>query len=65
MSLTQEKAASAEPDVHYVGKESMAGQEHLKDDLESDSGHKQHGVKKVEAVTTVWSDKMLWIVFAL
>ncbi|KAK3374723.1 major facilitator superfamily transporter [Podospora didyma] len=67
MSLAQEKNASAEPDVHYVGKESMTGgQDHLKDDIESvDSDHKQHGVKKVEAVTTVWSDKMLWIVFAL
>ncbi|KAF4856369.1 MFS siderochrome iron transporter 1 [Colletotrichum siamense] len=29
------------------------------------SEHKQEGVKKVEAITTVWSTKMLWVVFAL
>ncbi|KAK0727592.1 major facilitator superfamily transporter [Lasiosphaeria miniovina] len=43
----------------------MTGQEQLKNDIEADSDYKQHGVKKVEAVTTVWSSKMLWIVFAL
>lgn len=29
------------------------------------SEHKQEGVKKVEAITTVWSTKMLWVVFVL
>ena len=39
----------------------------LNDDLksDSDSSHKQDGVKKVEAVTTVWTKKTLWIMFAL
>jgi hypothetical protein len=37
------------------------------DDLKSDSDfdHKQDGVKKVEAVTSVWTKKTLWIMFAL
>lgn len=39
----------------------------VNDDLksDSDSSFKQDGVKKVEAVTTVWTKKTLWIMFAL
>ncbi|KAL0936305.1 siderophore iron transporter mirb [Colletotrichum truncatum] len=34
-------------------------------DSDDSSEHKQDGVKQVEAITTVWSKKMLWIVFVL
>lgn len=39
----------------------------INDDLksDSDSSFKQDGVKKVEAVTSVWTKKTLWIMFAL
>ncbi|KAK6213812.1 major facilitator superfamily transporter [Colletotrichum tabaci] len=37
----------------------------LKPESDGSSEHKQEGVKKVEAITTVWSPKMLWVVFAL
>lgn len=32
-----------------------------------DSGNegKQAGVKKIEATTSVWSKKMLWVIFAM
>lgn len=30
-----------------------------------DSEHKQDGVKQVEAITTVWSNKSLWTTFVL
>ena len=36
-----------------------------KEGFETGSTHKQEGVKKVEALTTVWSNKSLWIMFAL
>ncbi|KAK1638528.1 major facilitator superfamily transporter [Colletotrichum phormii] len=39
--------------------------EPLKLDYEEGPEHKQDGVKKVEAITSVWSWKMLWVVFAL
>ncbi|UQC86583.1 major facilitator superfamily transporter [Colletotrichum lupini] len=39
--------------------------EPMKLDYEEDPEHKQDGVKKVEAITSVWSWKMLWVVFAL
>lgn len=32
---------------------------------ESDSDSMQEGVKRVEAITTVWSKKSLWSTFAL
>ncbi|TDZ22089.1 MFS siderochrome iron transporter 1 [Colletotrichum orbiculare MAFF 240422] len=34
-------------------------------DSDSASEHKQDGVKNVEAITSVWSKSMLWIVFGL
>jgi hypothetical protein len=39
----------------------------LNDDLKSDSSseRKQDGVKKVEAVTSVWTKKTLWLMFVL
>lgn len=37
----------------------------LKPESDGSSEYKQEGVKKVEAITSVWSMKMLWIVFAL
>ncbi|KAF9876629.1 major facilitator superfamily transporter [Colletotrichum karsti] len=37
----------------------------LKDDSSDSVEHKQDGVKLVEAITTVWSTKMLWVVFVL
>ncbi|GKT89517.1 siderophore iron transporter mirB [Colletotrichum tofieldiae] len=37
----------------------------LKPESDDSSEYKQEGVKKVEAITSVWSMKMLWIVFAL
>ncbi|KAI3534785.1 major facilitator superfamily transporter [Colletotrichum abscissum] len=39
--------------------------EPMKLDYEEGPEHKQDGVKKVEAITSVWSWKMLWVVFAL
>ncbi|OTA52466.1 siderophore iron transporter mirB [Hypoxylon sp. EC38] len=36
-----------------------------KTESDSDSGHVQEGVKLVEAITTVWSQKSLWSTFAL
>ncbi|OTA86125.1 hypothetical protein M434DRAFT_82353 [Hypoxylon sp. CO27-5] len=36
-----------------------------KPESDSDSGHVQEGVKLVEAITTVWSQKSLWSTFAL
>ena len=37
----------------------------LKYDSDGSSGHKQEGVKKVEAVTSVWTKKTLVIMFVL
>ncbi|GKT40295.1 MFS siderochrome iron transporter 1 [Colletotrichum spaethianum] len=37
----------------------------LKNESHGSPEHKQEGVKKVEAITSVWSMKMFWIVFAL
>ncbi|KDN70834.1 putative major facilitator superfamily transporter [Colletotrichum sublineola] len=37
----------------------------LKPESDDSSEYKQEGVKKVEAITSVWSMKMLWIVFVL
>ncbi|KAI1081875.1 siderophore iron transporter mirB [Whalleya microplaca] len=34
-------------------------------DSDSNSSHMQEGVKRVEAITTVWSKKSLWTTFAL
>ncbi|KAI0095891.1 MFS general substrate transporter [Daldinia grandis] len=36
-----------------------------KTESDDDSAHVQEGVKRVEAITTVWSDKSLWTTFAL
>lgn len=36
-----------------------------KEGFETDSTHKQDGVKRVEAITSVWSKQSLWIMFAL
>ncbi|KAK1990954.1 major facilitator superfamily transporter [Colletotrichum falcatum] len=37
----------------------------LKPESDDGSAYKQEGVKKVEAITSVWSVKMLWTVFVL
>lgn len=39
--------------------------EDSKQDLDDDSTHVQEGVKRVEAITAVWSQKSLWSTFAL
>lgn len=36
-----------------------------KTESDDDSTHVQDGVKRVEAITTVWSNKSLWSTFAL
>ncbi|KAI1475353.1 hypothetical protein K445DRAFT_314456 [Daldinia sp. EC12] len=36
-----------------------------KTESDDDSAHMQEGVKRVEAITTVWSNKSLWSTFAL
>ncbi|KAI1390462.1 MFS general substrate transporter [Hypoxylon trugodes] len=36
-----------------------------KTDTDDDSSHVQEGVKRIEAITTVWSKKSLWSTFAL
>lgn len=36
-----------------------------KEGFETNSTHKQEGVKRVEAMTSVWSKKSLWMLFGL
>ncbi|KAL3424961.1 Siderophore iron transporter mirB 2 [Phlyctema vagabunda] len=41
---------------------------HNQNDIEKDSTdgtYKQEGVKRIEAITTVWSKKLLWVMFVL
>ncbi|EFQ36422.1 major facilitator superfamily transporter [Colletotrichum graminicola M1.001] len=68
-------APQASEQSHVVGEHDMeknTGQnvvdisaDPLKPGSDDSSEHKQEGVKKVEAITSVWSMKMLWVVFAL
>jgi hypothetical protein len=56
---------SARIDKHVIGNDEEIVRE-LKDDLsDNTSEHKQEGVKQVEAITQVWSKKLLWAMFFL
>jgi hypothetical protein len=52
--INVEKAA---PEVHVTD-------ENTSKELDTDT-HKQDGVRRVEAITTVWSKKILWSMFVL
>lgn len=39
--------------------------DHADDKPVSDDEGKQAGVKKIEATASVWSTKMLWVIFAM
>ncbi|KAI2470798.1 siderophore iron transporter mirB [Annulohypoxylon bovei var. microspora] len=59
------------PRSHDVEKDLVSAQpatelpEDSKSELDDDSTHVQEGVKRVEAITAVWSKKSLWLTFAL
>lgn len=60
-SFDNEKQVGTSPDVSDHGiPEGAEGYE-----TDNSSHHKQAGVKRVEAITTVQSKKSLWIMFAL
>lgn len=60
-SFDNEKTAGNSPDVSDHGvPEGTEGYE-----TDNSSHHKQAGVKRVEAITTVQSKKSLWLMFAL
>ena len=53
---------------HDQEKHVQEGEKPLKDgnsDTDNSSEHKQEGVRGVEAVTRVWSKKLLWTTFVL
>lgn len=50
-------------DVERVTTGPAAEDEDLKHDLEAE--HTQQGIKKIKAVTTLWSKKILWVTYAM
>jgi len=55
-----EKNVGTSPDVSDHGHDAAEGY-----DTDNSSHHKQGGVKRVEAITSVQTKKTLWIMFAL
>lgn len=50
-------------DVERVTAGTAVEDENLKHDLEAE--HTQQGIKKIEAVTRLWSKKILWVTYAM
>lgn len=64
---TEAHVASARDDEKDIVSSQPAVEipEDAKTESDSDSGHMQEGVKRVEAITAVWSKKSLWWTFVL
>lgn len=70
VSATEEKHRPGEPEAISTTRDVEKGanltvEEHQKTGNESDSDEFQDGVKDVRAITTVWTKKTLWSMFAL
>lgn len=63
-SLPYEDLTAAH-DPEKMEKQLSEGNTSAKNDFDHVSEELQEGVKKAEAVTLVWSRKMLWVVFGL
>lgn len=64
----EHSGAASENDIEKTNGGQNVVDIHADADLKVDdsaSEHKQAGVKQVEAITSVWSKTMLWIVFVL
>lgn len=63
-----EHAAPTRPETEY-DVEKVAPTEDVRDPTDEkpdlDDEGKQAGVKKIEATASVWSTKMLWVIFAM
>lgn len=64
-AVSQAEAPTSFYDVEKTPKDNGVVMHESDNDSSSNDEPKQDGVKKVEAVTTVWSKQMLWVVFGL
>lgn len=70
-ALTPQPTAEVPADIKRAFKQQLGGVEEAHDDNDEkpahdpDSEHKQEGVKRVEAITTVWSKELLIVMFVL
>lgn len=70
-ALTPQPTAEVPADIKKAFEERLGGGEETREDNDEkpvhddNSEHKQEGVKRVEAITTVWSKELLIVMFVL